>query len=214
MRIQLLIKILAVSVPQGKPHTKADDAIYARFPAIIQNCQNIFLRIIEKGKYRGQPHHCGNPRLLHFEEHLKASLGRADIRLHDSTQFLIRRGKRHLYHSLRPVIDLGKKRLVPQNQIRLGLNGCAEAVFRNQLQTPSRQAQLFFQMQIRVAHGARTNHAALPLFPQCLFQKHRRVLLHFNILKPMLHLIACASGITVDTAVTAPPVQIHSISCR
>ena len=55
------------------------------------------------------------------------------------------------------------------------------------------------------------NHTTLSFFAKLHLQKLQGIFLHCNIFKSMVHLIALTSGITINTAMTAPAINIHAV---
>jgi hypothetical protein len=74
--------------------------------------------------------------------------------------------------------------------------------------------QLYFAMHIWITHRACANHALLSFFPQRFLQQFRGVNLHLNIFELVINMVALASAVTINTAMRAPAINIHSIMRR
>ena len=73
------------------------------------------------------------------------------------------------------------------------------------------QLQFLFQVKIGVGHGPSANHTLLPFTAQGICKQFRCVFLHFNVRKIVVHLIALASGVAVNTAVRTASIDVHSV---
>lgn len=61
--IQLLVKILPITIPQGYAHMETEDTLHLCFHTVLQDFLYIFPGIIDKRQNRTQPHHRRNSRI-------------------------------------------------------------------------------------------------------------------------------------------------------
>ena len=133
------------------------------------------------------------------------------MRLNFPAQLLVTGGQRHLHHAFRRFVYFLQEIQIPQYAVRLCDYGKPESIPFDQGQRLSDMLKLHLQRNIGVSHGSRVDHAFLPLAPQGMFQQFDGILLDLDILEVVLHMVAPASGIAVDTPVGTAPVQIHSV---
>ena len=100
VRIELLIKIFPVAVPEGKPHAEAEDAAHARFHTIGQYAAEVFLRVVQKGKDGGKPYYSRDARITELEERFKAFARRAYVRFENAAERFVKCCECHLHDTL------------------------------------------------------------------------------------------------------------------
>lgn len=81
----------------------------------------------------------------------------------------------------------------------------------NYFKAASHKTQVFFQWNVRIAHGACSNHAAFSFFTEGFFQKFRSILFYFDIFKIMSKLIALTARVAIDTAMGTSAVNVHTV---
>ena len=75
-------------------------------------------------------------------------------------------------------------------------------------------ADFRLQRNVRIRHGSCADHAFFSLMDKGVFQQFNGIFLDLDVLKGMLHVIAFAPGIAVNTAVGTASVEIHSVLGR
>ena len=147
-------------------------------------------------------------------EYGKAFTGGTYIGFNFPAEPVIICGQRHLYDTFGFRMDFLQQIYVPENTIGFCDNSKAKTILVNQLQNTAECAKLHFQRNIGICHGTCANHAWLSFGFQCSFQQFHCIFLYLDVFKWMLHMIAPASGITVNTSVGTPAINIHSIMRR
>ena len=121
--VQLLIIILPVPLPQGHPHTEADDPPHLCPDAVFQDSLDILFGVVEEGQYGRKPHHRGDELVPQDFQHLGPPPGGAHIGLQDPAQLLVIGGQGHLHHAFRLLVDALQQIQVPEDPVGLGLYG-------------------------------------------------------------------------------------------
>ena len=148
---------------------------------------------------------------MHFFQNLDPPPSIAYVRLYNPAQIIVEGCERHLDHAPALTIDFLKQINIPQNTVGFGDDRCPESIAQDNLQAVPGQPELFFAVHIWIGHGTRPDHAFLSFGFESRFQKCRRILLDFNILKRMGKLIAPAPAVAIDATVGTAPVYIHAI---
>ena len=209
--VKLPVKIFPVSVPQGKPHSEADNAFHPGLGAVVKDAGKVFPCVVDKGQERAEPYHCGDSLFPENFQGFKPLPGGAHIRLQFPAQPFIKGGEGHLHHGFGAAVDFFEKIQIPQHQGGFCNHRKAETVAVNQLKGFPGEQEFFFQRHIGVAHGAGSYHALFTLPFEGVFQKFKGVFFYSHIFKPVVNVVTVAPGIAVNAAVGAAPVQVHSV---
>ena len=99
---------------------------------------------------------------------------------------------------------------VPQNQVTLGGGGHAAVIGIDEFQGVVGEEQPFLKGIIGVAHGAHTDEGWADLPGQLVPEQTQRVRLGSHPVE-VRNVVAVASAVAVEAAVTAAPVQVHGV---
>lgn len=169
--VKLAVKIFPVPVPQGKPHTKADNTLYPGLGTVVKDAGKVFLCVVDKGQERAEPYHRGDSLFPENLQGFKPFPGGAHIRLQFSAQSFVKGGDGHLHHGFGAAVDFFEKIQITQHQGGFCNHRKAETVAVNQLKGFPGKQKFFFQGHIGVAHGAGSYHALFTLPFEGFFQK-------------------------------------------
>jgi len=156
--VQLPVKMVPAAPAQGQAHAEVQHPVHPGFDAEVQDAVYVFRGVVEQGKDGAEPDYGGDACVPKGLQGRKSSLGGADVGFQLAAQGLVVGGQGHLDHAFTLPLDGLEQVQVPQDQVRFGQQGDAEAIAPDQRQGAAGLLQLGFQREVGVRHGPHAQH--------------------------------------------------------
>ncbi len=215
MRVELLVKILAVALAQRHAHAEKHNAANFRAHAAVQQRPQVFFAVVEK-RINGDSH-----TTVGMPQSRKASSAAARSRV-----VLLTFGSRIRHSASSAVVSVictthlaFRLMLWNKSASRSTRGGFCnqrkpEAVPVGNFQAAAGEPLLLLERHIRVGHRAGAYHAAPTFSFQRVLKERGRVDFHLDVLERVVHAVTAAARIAVNAAVRAASVKVHAVLGR
>ena len=202
-----------IPAPLALPLGHAEGGVDVPGPGLrrrLGHRQDVLLGVLDEGEHRHQQdtHRDARPGQRPHGLQPPGRAGRPGLQL--GGQSVVCRGEGQLAQHRSAALDKPEQVDVPDHQIALGGQGDSETIGVQQGQRVPGELELPLKRVVGVAHGPHAYNTGAELAPEVVPQDGQGVLLDPHGIE-VLHLIAVAPAVAVDTAVATAPVQIHGV---